>query len=119
MYDCVGAVSFTRRRDSKLRKTRLAAICILALPLLALPAYASNVDCNGYRYGMKIRDVVTLDIDNEKSPACEIPNNSRAWSQIKKWCNDDDFCTFRAHVVRRNGNRYIIDRIVGSVNWGD
>jgi len=105
-----------------LREPRLAAICILSFPLLTLPplaAHARDVDCNGYRYGMKIRDVVTLDINNEKSPACEIPNNSRAWSQIKKWCNDDEFCTFRAHVVRRNGNRYIIDRIIGSVNWGD
>lgn len=106
----------TQGKDSKLRKALLAAVCLLALPTAAL---ASEIDCNGYRYGMKVRDLITLDVNNEKSPACEIPNKSRAWSQIKKWCNDDDYCTFKAHVERRNGNRYIIDRIVGPVKWGD
>ena len=94
----------------------LAAVCLLAL---LGPAHASEIDCNGYRYGMRVRDVVTLDINDKKAPACNIPNISRAWLQIKKWCNDDDFCTFRAHVKRRDGNRYTIDRIVGPVSWGD
>jgi hypothetical protein len=62
---------------------------------------------------MRIRDVVTLDINNKKTPACEIANRIK-WD-IKKFCNDDDFCTFRAHVVRRSGNRYVIDRIVGPI----
>jgi hypothetical protein len=104
----------TQGKDSKLRKALLAAVCLLALPT---QAHASEIDCNGYRYGMKVRDLVTLDINNEKAPACEIPNKV-SWD-IKKWCNDDDFCTFRARVVRRDGNRYIIDRIVGPVKWGD
>jgi hypothetical protein len=91
-----------------LREALLAAVCLLALPT---PAHASEIDCKGYRYGMQVRDLVTVDINNEKAPACEIPNNSRAWSQIKKWCDDRDFCTFKAHVKRRNGNRYIVDRI--------
>jgi hypothetical protein len=97
-----------------LREALLAAVC---LTVLQTPAHASEVDCNGYRYGMRVRDVVTLDIENAKSRACEI-SNKVTWD-IKKWCNDDDFCTFRARVVRRNGNRYIIDRIVGPVKWGD
>jgi hypothetical protein len=99
-----------------MRNALLAAVCLLALPA---PARASEVDCNGYRYGMKVRDLVTLDISNKKAPACEIPNNSRAWLQIKNWCDDDDFCTFKAHVKRRDGNVYIIDRIIGPVSWGD
>jgi hypothetical protein len=99
-----------------LREALFASVCLLALLSLA---HARDIDCNGYRYGMKVRDLVTLDINNEAAPACEIPNTSTAWSQIKEWCNDDDFCTFKAHVERRNGNRYIIDRIVGPVRWGD
>jgi hypothetical protein len=87
------------------------------LVALLTPARASEVDCNGYRYGMRIRDVITQDINNEKTPSCEIPN-SVSWD-IKKWCNDDDFCTFRAHVARRKANRYVVDRIVGPVKWGD
>jgi hypothetical protein len=94
----------------------LAAVCLLAL---RAPAHASEIDCNGYRYGMRVRDFVTLNINDKKAPACDIPNTSRAWLQINKWCNDDDFCTFRAHVKRRDGNRYTIDRIVGPVSWGD
>jgi hypothetical protein len=97
-------------------KAPLAAVCLLAL---SAPARASEIDCNGYRYGMQVRDLVTLDINNDKAPACEIPNNSKAWLQVKNYCNDDDFCTFKAHVERRNGNRYVIDRIVGPVKWGD
>jgi hypothetical protein len=116
MYECVSGAIVRRGKDSKLREALLAAICLLTL---ATRAHASEIDCNGYRYGMKVRDLVTLDINNEKAPACEIPNNSKAWSQIKNWCNDDDFCTFRAHVERKNGNRHIIDRIVGPVSWGD
>ena len=97
-----------------MREALLAAVCLLAL---LTPAHASEIDCNGYRYGMRVRDLVTLDINNEKARACEIPNKV-SWD-IKKWCNDDDYCTFRASVARRNGNRYIIDRVVGPVKWGD
>jgi hypothetical protein len=93
-----------------------AAVCLLALPV---PGHAGEIECSGYRYGMKIRDVVTLDINNQTAPACEIPNTSKAWLQIKNWCDKDDFCTFKAHVKRRDGNRYTIDRIVGPVLRGD
>jgi len=106
----------TQGKDRKLREALLAAVCFLAL---LTPAHASEIDCNGYRFGMRVRIVVTLDINNEKAPACEIPNNSRAWSQINEYCNADHICTFRARVARRNGNRYIIDRIVRPVRWGD
>ena len=97
-----------------MREVLLVAICFLALPM---PAQASEIDCNGYRYGMRVRDLITLDINNQKSPVCEIPNKV-LWD-IKKWCNPDDFCTFRARVVRRNGNKYVIDKVVGPVKWGD
>ena len=97
-----------------MREVLLVAICLLALSVWA---HASEVDCNGYRYGMRVRDVVTLNINDEKAPACIIPNNV-SWD-TQKWCNPDDFCTFRAHVVRRDGNKYVIDRIVGPVKWGD
>jgi hypothetical protein len=107
---------FHPKKGQQMPKLLFAAACLMVLPM---PAPASDIDCNGYRYGMKVRDLVALDINNEKAPACEIPNNSRAWSQVNKWCNDDDFCTFKAHVKRRNGNRYVIDRIVGPVKWGD
>jgi hypothetical protein len=90
-----------------------------AIWLLASSVHASVIDCNGYRYGMRVRDVVTLDINDTKTPACEIPNTSAAWSQVQNWCDGKQFCTFRAHVVRKSGNRYIIDRIVGPVSWGD
>ncbi|MGY4255283.1 hypothetical protein ACVI1L_002351 [Bradyrhizobium sp. USDA 4516] len=99
-----------------MRNILLATVCLLALPT---SASASEIDCNGYRYGMRVRDLVTLDINDENAPACEIPNNSRAWPDVQKYCNDDNFCTFRAHVERRNGNTYIIDQIVGPVKWGD
>jgi hypothetical protein len=33
-------------------------VCLLAL---STPALASEIDCNGYRYGMKVRNLVTLD----------------------------------------------------------
>jgi hypothetical protein len=93
-----------------MRNALVAAVCLLASPTLA-----SNINCHGYRFGMQVRDLVTLDITNEKLPACEIPSNSAAWSQVKNWCNDDNFCTFKAHVERQTGNRYVIDRIVGPV----
>ena len=99
-----------------MRNALLAAVCLLALPA---PAHAKDIDCNGYRYGMRVRDLVTLDINNKRAPACDIPNNSSAWLEVKKWCNDDNFCTFKARVKRRYGNTYIIDRIVGPVKWGD
>jgi hypothetical protein len=92
-----------------MRNALLSAVCLLAL---SVPAQASEINCNGYRYGMRVRDLVMLDINDEKAQACEIPNSSSAWLQIKKWCNGDDFCTFKAHVKRRYGNTYIIDRIV-------
>src|SRR4051812_1079153 len=87
----------------------LAAVCLLAL---TAPSHASEINCNGYRYGMRVRDLVTLDINDKTASACEIPYNSRAWLQIKNWCNAADFCAFKAHVKRRDGNTYIIDRIV-------
>jgi len=99
-----------------MRSALLSAVYLLALPA---PAHASEVDCYGYRYGMRVRDLVTLDINDKKAPACNIPNNSRAWLQIKNWCNSDDFCKFRAHVKRRSGNTYTIDRIVGPVSAGN
>jgi hypothetical protein len=68
---------------------------------------------------MRVRYLVTLDINNKKAPACDIPNKSEAWLELKKWCNNDDYCTFKAHVKRRYGNTYIIDRIVGPVKRGD
>ena len=102
------------RKGSQLRKAQLAAFCLIALPTTAL---AGEIDCNGYRYGMKVRDLITLDFKNGKSPICEVPN--KISRNIKTYCNDDDFCTFRAHVARQNGNRYIIDRVVGPVRWGD
>jgi hypothetical protein len=102
-------------KGEQMRNALLAIVCLLALPA---PVHASEVDCNGYRYGMKVRDLVTLDINNKKAPACEIPIKSRAGLEIKKWCNDDDFCTFRAHFKRRKGNVYIIDRIVRPVKRG-
>jgi len=116
VYECVSGAIVHPAKDGKLREALIAAVYLLALPT---PAHTSEIDCTGHHYGMKVRDLVTLDIDNGRSQACEIPNDSRAWSQIKKWCNDDDFCTFKAHVERRIGNRYIIDRIVGPVKWGD
>jgi hypothetical protein len=107
---------FHPKKGQQMRKLLFAAVCLMALPM---PALASEVDCNGYRYGMKVRDVITLDINDKKAPACIIPNNSRAWLQVKNWCNDDDFCTFKAHVKRRYGNTHTVDRIVGPVSWGD
>jgi hypothetical protein len=93
-----------------MRNALVAAVCLLALPA---PAHASEIGCNGYRYGMRTRNLVTLDINDKKAPTCEIPNSSRAWLQIKNWCNANDFCTFKGHVKRRIGNTYTIDWIVG------
>jgi hypothetical protein len=97
-----------------LRNALLAAVCLLGLPTLA---HASEIDCNGYQYGMQTRNVITLDINNTQSPKCEI--SLKASRDIKKWCNPDNFCTFRGRVVRRSGNYYVVDRIVGGVKWGD
>jgi hypothetical protein len=105
---------FASRRGSRLRKAKFVAVCLIALPTTAL---TREIDCNGYRYGMRVRDLITLDINNGKSRICEIPNKV-SWS-IKRYCNDDDFCTFRARVARRNGNTYVIDRVIGPVKWGD
>ena len=96
-----------------MREALLAVVC---LPSLLTLAHASEVDCNGYRNGMRVRDVITLDITKKNSPACVVPNNV-SWD-IKKYCNDNDLCTFRAHVARRNGNTYFIDRVTGPVKWG-
>jgi hypothetical protein len=109
---------FRPMKGQQMRQELLAAVCFLAL---SAPAHAKKIDCNGYRYGMRTRDVVTLDINNKSAPACvipnDIPNDGEAW--FKKWCNADNFCTFRAHVKRRYRNAYIIDKIVGPVKWGD
>jgi hypothetical protein len=107
VYECVGGAIFTEGKDNKLRQALLSAVCLLAL---LTPAHASQIDCSGYRYGMRVRDLVTLDINDAKTPACEIANKIK-WD-IKKYCNVDNYCKFRARVVRRSGNRYIIDRIV-------
>jgi hypothetical protein len=104
---------FHPKKGQQMRNALLAAVCLLALPA---PAHAGEIDCNGYRYGMRVRDLVTRDINDKKALTCEIPNNSRAWLQIKNWCNNDDFCTFKARVKRRHGKTYIIDRIVGPVS---
>src|SRR5437588_10849780 len=82
-------------KGQKMRNALLSAFCLLAL---SAPTHASEIDCNGYRYLMKVRDLVTLDINDDKAPTCDIPYNSTAWFQIKKWCNDDHFCTFKAHI---------------------
>jgi hypothetical protein len=94
-----------------MRKALLASVCLLAL---SAPALARQVYCSGYRFGMQVRVVVTLDINDEKLPACEIPLTRKARSQLDQFCNDDH-CTFSGHVKRRIGNLYIIDRIVGPV----
>ena len=46
-----------------------------SFPMLAL---ACEIDGNRYRHGMRVSDLVTLDSDDKKAPACNIPNNSRA-----------------------------------------
>jgi hypothetical protein len=97
-----------------MRKVLLGAICLLALPM---PARAGEISCNGYQYGMQTRNVVTLDIDNEQSPKCEL--SLKASRDLRKWCNPDNFCTFRGHVVHKSGNVYVVDRITGGVKWGD
>lgn len=97
-----------------MRKALLGAICLLALPM---PARAGEISCNGYPYGMQTRNVITLNINNTRSPKCEL--SLKASRDIKKWCNPDNICTFRGRVVRRKGNYYVVDRIVGGVKWGD
>jgi hypothetical protein len=54
-----------------MRNALLAAVC-----LLACWRQRANIDCNGYHWD-EVRDLVTLDINNKKAPACDILNNSR------------------------------------------
>jgi hypothetical protein len=91
-----------------MRNALLASVCLLAL---SAPALAREVYCNGYRFGMRVRVVVSLDINDGKLTACEIPLTSKARSQLDQFCTDDH-CTFSGHVKRQIGNLYIIDRIV-------
>lgn len=54
-----------------MRNVLLAAVCLVAFPMLAL---ACEIDGNRYRHGMRVSDLVTLDSDDKKAPACNIPN---------------------------------------------
>src|SRR5262245_18030500 len=66
MFDKKDAI-FHPKKGRQMRNALLAAaVCSLASPP---QAHAGEIDCNGYRYGMKVRDVVTLDINNKKAPA--------------------------------------------------
>ncbi len=103
----IGAI-ICPRKDRKIRKVLLGAICLLALPM---PGLAGEISCNGYQYGMQTRNVITLDINNTQSPKCEL--SLKASRNIKKWCNPDNFCTFRGRVARRSGNYYVVERITG------
>ena len=61
-----------------MRNALLVAAYLLAL---SARAHASEIDCNGFRYGMKVSDLVTLYINDNNAPTCDIPNNSRARSR--------------------------------------
>src|SRR5437764_14933525 len=55
-YESVsGAMSQSKINGQDMRNALRAALCFLAL---SVPAHASEIDCNGYRYGMKVRDLV-------------------------------------------------------------
>jgi hypothetical protein len=100
-----------------MRKALLASICLLVLSAPTLASRGKHVReiyCNGYRFAMQVRIVVSLDINDGKLTACEIPLTSMARSQLDQFCTDDH-CTFSGHVARQIGNLYIIDRIVGPV----
>ena len=38
------------KKGQQMRNVLLAAVCLMAFPM---PAFASEIDCNGYGYGMK------------------------------------------------------------------
>jgi hypothetical protein len=111
LHECVNGAMFHPKKGQQMRKALLASVCLAAL---SAPALAREVYCSGHPFGMQVRVVVTLDINDEKLPACEIPLTSKARSRLDQFCNDGH-CTFSGHVERQIGNLYIIDRIVGPV----
>jgi hypothetical protein len=88
---------------------------LVTLLTLSPAARAAEVDCRGYLYGMQDHFIVTLDIDRDDEPACYVPLSALSFKEKETYCNPDDMCDFRAHVVRKQGNLSTIDRIVGGI----
>jgi len=73
-------------------------------------AHASEIECSGIRYEMQDHDYITQYWDGKEEHTCVIQYNTKAFLQVKNFC-DEDLCAFMGHVLRRNGNSYYIDRI--------
>jgi hypothetical protein len=89
----------------------LGLICVLSS---AATAFAAETDCRGIRYVMQAQDVISLDQDDPRVPACIVPSNRAAFLQEKDYCTDDH-CDFRGHIESQQGNTYTIDVILGPI----
>jgi hypothetical protein len=86
------------------------ATAVIAASLTAGPARAAETVCNGAWYQNQDRDVV--DDFTKNSKACIIKSNTKAFNQMKDFCDRESwFCTFLGHVIRRAGNNYFIDSV--------
>jgi hypothetical protein len=97
-------------------RVKLIGTAVIAASLAGQPARAAEMVCNGTWYQNQDRDIVTRDIVTDdftkNGKACIIKSNTKAFMQMKDFCDREiSFCTFLGHVVRRAGNNYFIDRI--------
>ena len=92
-------------------RINLIGTAVIAVLLAGQPARAAETVCNGAWYQNQDRDVVTGDF-TKNGKACIIKSNTKAFKQMKDFCDREDwFCTFRGRVARRAGNNYFIDSI--------
>jgi hypothetical protein len=75
----------------------------------------STVDCTGTRNQMQDHDVVSLDVNDDKLPACFIPISVWGANNLLQFCTDDGKCAFRGHVSSQDGSLYTIDKITGPI----
>ena len=92
-------------------RINLIGTAAIAASLAGQPARAAETVCNGVWYQNQDRDIVTDDF-TKNGKACIIKSNTKAFRQMKDFCDRESwFCTFLGHVVRRAGNNYFIDSI--------
>jgi hypothetical protein len=87
----------------------LTGMSAAVLVALAWPAHAAdNVRCSGVWFH---------DGDRDRIGHCIIRLDTDAFLHIGQFCDPFGHCAFLGHVVQREGDKYVIDKISGKANF--